>query len=181
MRSFEDVLDFWFVEHGPDHWFARTDEFDAALAAGFTETHAAVARGEAWRWRTEPRGRLAEIIVLDQFSRQLHRGAPEAFAQDKMALVLAQEAITLRVHDTVGKPAGMFVLMPFMHAESPVIQDEGLRLFEAYGVPEQVDYMAKHRETIARFGRFPFRNAALGRQSTAEEIAYMQEQQERGF
>src|SRR5690606_33936476 len=97
MRSFEDVLDFWFVEHGPDHWFARTDEFDAALAAGFTETHAAVARGEAWRWRTEPRGRLAEIIVLDQFSRQLHRGAPEAFAQDKMALVLAQEAIALGV------------------------------------------------------------------------------------
>lgn len=181
MQDFEDVLDFWFVEHGPDHWFARTDEFDAALAARFRETHQAVARGEAWAWRQQARGRLAEIIVLDQFSRQLHRGGADAFAQDKMALVLAQEAVALGVHEAVGKPAGMFVLMPFMHAESVVIQEEGMRLFEAYGEPEQVDYMAKHRDTIARFGRFPFRNAALGRQSTAEEIAYMEEHQERGF
>ena len=181
MRSLEEVLDFWFVEHGPDQWFARTDEFDAALAARFTETHAAVARGEAWAWRREPRGRLAEILVLDQFSRQLHRGAPEAFAQDKMALVLAQEALEHGVLDSVGKPAGMFVLMPFMHAESEVIQNKGVRLFEAYGEPDNLDYMVKHRDTIARFGRFPFRNAALGRQSTPEEIAYMEEHQDRGF
>ncbi len=181
MKGFEDVLAFWFVEHGPEHWFARTAEFDAALAERFSETHEAVSRGEAWAWRGDARGRLAEILVLDQFSRQLHRGSAAAFAQDGMALVLAQEAVSARVHETVGKPGGLFVLMPFMHAESVQVQEEGVRLFEAYGEPDNLDFMIKHRDTIARFGRFPFRNAALGRQSTPEEIAYMAEQHERGF
>lgn len=181
MRSAEDVTRFWFVEHGPDDWFGGDAGFDAALAAEFTPTHAAVARGEAWPWRNSPEGRLAEIIVLDQFSRQLCRGLAAAFAQDGMALVLAQEAVALGADKQVAPERAAFFYMPYMHAESLVIQDEGVRLFEALGNQNSLDFMRAHRETIARFGRFPFRNTALGRQSTQEELAYMEAQNGRMF
>ena len=180
MHSAEDIIAFWFVEHGKDDWFGGKAEFDAALAARFAQTHAAVARGEAWRWRQSPEGRLAEIIALDQFSRQLHRGSAQAFAQDKMALVLAQEAIAAGADQALGLERRMFVYMPFMHAESLVIQDEGVRLFAPFE-PEHQKFMTGHRDTIARFGRFPFRNGALGRVSTPEEETYMAEQGERVF
>lgn len=181
MQGPKAVIDFWFVEHGQDDWFGGKPEFDAALADRFADLHPQVARGEAWAWRETPEGRLAEIIVLDQFSRQLHRSSPEAFAQDKMALALAQEAVAGGHDMAVEHEWAMFFYMPYMHAESLVIQNEGVRLFEAYGNQNNLDFMVKHRETIARFGRFPFRNQALGRQSTAEEEAYMREQQDRSF
>jgi uncharacterized protein (DUF924 family) len=181
MDDANSVLGFWFVEHGKDDWFAGAPEFDVALADRFSNLHPRVARGEAWTWRRSPEGRLAEIIVLDQFSRQLHRGEAEAFAQDKMALVLAQEALALGADKAVERDWVPFFYLPFMHAESLVIQDEGMQLYEAYGDEEQLEYMRKHRETIARFGRFPFRNAALGRQSTPEEMAYMAEAGDRRF
>ena len=181
MQSFEAVLTFWFVDHGKDDWFAGKPEFDAELDEKFAALHAGVARGEAWTWRETPEGRLAEIIVLDQFSRQLHRGRPEAFAQDKMALALAQEAIAVGADDAVERQWATFFYLPFMHAESLVIQDEGIKLFEAHGDDEQLDYMRKHRDAIARFGRFPFRNKALGRLSTPQEEAYMAEAGDRAF
>jgi uncharacterized protein (DUF924 family) len=180
MRTAEDVLRFWFVEHGQDDWFGGKAEFDAALASQFAKTHAAVARGEAWQWRLTPEGRLAEIIVLDQFSRQLHRGEAAAFAQDKMAVVLTQEAIAAGADVEIAPERRMFVFMPFMHAESLVLQDEGVRHFAQFGA-DMLKFMTDHRDTIARFGRFPFRNTALGRQSSAEEVAYMQEQGDRAF
>tara|TARA_R110002020_G_scaffold12525_3_gene45881 strand:- start:1308 stop:1850 length:543 start_codon:yes stop_codon:yes gene_type:complete len=180
MHSAQDVIDFWFVQHGSDDWFGGKPEFDAALAGRFADNHPVVARGEAWHWRTTPEGRLAEIIVLDQFSRQLHRGSPEAFAQDKMALVLAQEAIAAGADQALELQRRMFVYMPFMHAESLVIQEEGVRLFAPFE-PELQKFMTGHRDTIARFGRFPFRNQALGRTSTPEEAAYMAEQADRVF
>ena len=180
MQGADDVIDFWFVQHGTDDWFGGKAEFDAALAADFADTHAAVARGEAWQWRQSPAGRLAEIIVLDQFSRQLHRGSAEAFAQDKMALVLAQEAIAAGADQALELERRMFLYMPFMHAESLLIQEEGVQLFAQFDADLQ-KFMTGHRDTIARFGRFPFRNKALGRTSTPEETAYMAEQGERVF
>ena len=180
MRTSGDVLRFWFVEHGPDDWFGGKPEFDTALAAEFAETHPRVALGEAWEWRKTPEGRLAEIIVLDQFSRQLHRGSAEAFAQDKMAVALAQEAIAAGADQAIAMERRMFLFMPFMHAESLVIQNEGCRHFEQFG-PDMVKFMTGHRDCIARFGRFPFRNKALGRESTPEELAYMEEQKDRVF
>src|SRR5689334_307042 len=93
MKSKSDVLKFWFEDHGPADWFAGTPEFDADIAAAFAETHAAVAKGESWDWRSTAAGRLAEIIVLDQFSRQLFRNDGRAFATDGIALALAQEAV----------------------------------------------------------------------------------------
>jgi uncharacterized protein (DUF924 family) len=181
MRTAEDVIHFWCVEHDKEDWFGGKPEFDARLEAEFGETHPHVARGEAWHWRRIPEGRLAEVIVLDQFSRQLHRGSAEAFAQDKMALVLAQEAIAAGADQIVEPVRRAFFYLPFMHAESLVSQDEGVKLYEKLGDAEQLDYMEKHREVIRRFGRFPFRNKALGRESTAEELAYMEEQGDRSF
>ena len=181
MRSAEDIIDFWFVQHGQEDWFGGKPEFDTTLATAFGQTHPHVALGEAWRWRSSPQGRLAEVIVLDQFSRQLHRGEPAAFEQDKMALALAQEAIAAGADMAVEPVRRAFFYLPFMHAESLVIQDEGVRLYEALGDADQLDYMRKHREVIARFGRFPFRNQALGRTSTPEGASYMAEQGDRAF
>ena len=181
MRTAEDVIRFWFVEHGPDDWFGGKAEFDAALAAEFAATHPRVALGEAWEWRKTPEGRLAEIIVLDQFSRQLHRGSAEAFAQDKMALVLAQEMVAQGLDTAMSLFERMFILLPFMHSESVVIQTESMRLHEALGDEKGLDFAAKHRDCIMRFGRYPFRNKALGRESTPEELTYMEEAGTRGF
>jgi uncharacterized protein (DUF924 family) len=175
MKSAGDVLKFWFEDHGPDDWFASKAEFDAEIAGAFGETHAAVARGEAWDWRTTPEGRLAEIIVLDQFSRQLFRGRAEAFASDAMALALAQEAVGGGHHNFLPLPRRGFVLMPFMHSESPLVQRESLRLHLALGEPNQLNFAEGHARVIERFGRFPMRNAALGRISTPEELAYIAE------
>ncbi|UYN99268.1 MAG: DUF924 domain-containing protein [Devosia sp.] len=180
MNNAQDVIQFWFVDHGADDWFSGAAAFDDKCHR-FADLHAQVARGEAWTWRDSPEGRLAEIILLDQFSRQLHRNSPVAFAQDKMALALAQEAVAGGCDMAVAHDWAMFFYMPYMHAESLVIQDEGVRLFKAYGDDNALEFMRKHRETVARFGRFPFRNKALGRTSTPEEVAYMQEQGDRAF
>lgn len=181
MRSAQDVIAFWFVEHGMDDWFGGKPEFDAALAENFADTHPKVALGEAWSWRITPEGRLAELIVLDQFSRQLHRGSAKAFAQDPMATALAQEAIAAGADQAVDAKWRMFFYMPFMHSESLLVQEEGVLLFKAMNDAYLLDFMTKHRDTVARFGRFPFRNVALGRVSTADELAYMEEQGVRVF
>ena len=124
-------------------------------------------------WRSTPQGRLAEIIVLDQFTRQLFRGQKRAFASDPLALALAQEAVAsgddLKLEDRQ-RP---FLYMPYMHSESPVIQEQAIRVFATLGNENDLDYAKKHQAVIERFGRFPKRNDALGRVSTAEEEAYM--------
>lgn len=173
MKTAPEVLDFWFVQHGQEDWFGAKPEFDALIAHEFGETHAAAARGEAWSWRTTPDGRLAEIIVLDQFSRQLFRGRGEAFAHDDMALVLAQEAVAGGHHNFLPLPQRMFMLLPYQHSESPIVQAESIRLHTAIGVPEVLKYAEAHAACVRRFGRFPKRNAALGRRSTEQELEYI--------
>lgn len=173
MRSHEDVLKFWFVDHDRSHWFGGGPAFDAKIAAEFGPTHAAVAAGEAWKWRETPAGRLAEIVVLDQFSRQLHRGTARAFASDAMALALAQEAVAAG-HDQALDPGPqrMFLYMPYMHSESLVVHDEAVRLFTALGNEDVLNFEIAHRDLLHRFGRYPRRNQPLGRPSTPEEAAY---------
>ncbi len=174
MQAPQDVLDFWFTEHGPDDWFAGKPELDAAIVARFAATHAAIARGEGFTWRSTIDGRLAEIIVLDQFSRQIHRGTAAAFASDGMALVLAQEAVGLGLDSLLDTHRRQFLYMPYEHAESLVVQAQSIRLFHALGDPEMMKFANWHLEVIQKFGRFPKRNAALGRTSTAAEIAYLE-------
>lgn len=169
-----DVHTFWFTEHGPADWFAANPDFDAAIAEKFSATHEQVARGEAWEWRRTPLGRVAEIIVLDQFSRQLHRGSARAFAQDAMALALAQEAVALGIDMVLTHPPQRtFLYMPYMHSESLPVHEEAMRLFTELGDENTLNFELAHVDTLKRFGRYPRRNAVLGRESTAEEIEYM--------
>lgn len=179
MKTADDVIRFWFVENGREQWFGGGPEFDARLTALFADTHAAVAAGEAWRWRATSEGRLAEIVVLDQFSRQIHRGDPRAFASDPMALALAQEAVAGGHDQNVPHERRMFFYLPYMHSESLVIHEESLRLHQSLGVQEGVDYELAHQDVLRRFGRYPRRNAALGRASTPEEVAYIESDQGR--
>ncbi|RYE10832.1 MAG: DUF924 domain-containing protein [Hyphomicrobiales bacterium] len=173
MKTAADILKFWFEDHGPEDWFAAKPEFDALIVAEFSETHAALARGEGWRWRSNPPGRLAEIIVLDQFSRQIYRGEGRAFACDPMALVLAQEAVAGGHHNFLPPPQRMFLLLPYGHAESAEVQAESIRLNMSFASDEMMKHVRGHAECIARFGRFPKRNAALGRPSTPVEAEYI--------
>ena len=172
MKTAADVLHFWFVQHGREQWFGGGPDFDARLTAEFAETHLAVAAGEAWTWRTTSEGRLAEIIVLDQFSRQIYRGQARAFASDGMALVLAQEAVAGGHDQAVPEEKRMFFYLPYMHSESLVVHEEALRLYQALGTQEFIDYELAHQGVLKRFGRYPRRNEALGRTSTSQELAY---------
>ena len=181
MRHAEEVYRFWFEEHGEKDWFAGSAAFDAAIAERFGQTHAALARGEGFSWRSEARGRLSEIIVLDQFSRQLFRNDARAFAQDPMALVLAQELVAQDLYLALTEAERMFAFLPYMHSESLVVHEEAVRLHERFASAEALEFEIKHRDTLMRFGRYPKRNAALGRQSTPEEQAYLDEIGDRAF
>jgi len=176
-----DVTQFWFEAHGPADWWSADPAFDREIAERFGEIHARLARGEGFAWRTTPEGRLAEIIVLDQFSRQLYRQSPRAFAQDGMALVLAQEAVAAGVDRQLAGDRRAFLYMPYMHAESLVVQQAAVPLFAALGGDEFSKAGAEHLEVLARFGRFPKRNAALGRTSTPAEVTYLAEIGDRMF
>ena len=127
-----------------------------------------------FEWRKNPKGRLAEIIVLDQFSRNIYRGLPESFIADPQALTLAQEAV-VGDHDELDHLEKAFLYMPFMHSESLLIQDQSVRLFENLGNQNNLDYAIKHREVIQRFGRFPHRNSILGRPSSVEETEFLKQ------
>ena len=169
----QQVLSFWFERHGPDQWWSKDPAFDAAIRAAFGVLHARAARAELHDWRARPVGRLAEIIVLDQFSRNLHRDDPRAFACDGMALVLAQEAVRIGADRALPPERRKFVYMPYEHSESPHIHALAVPLFESLGEPDSLDYELQHKAIIDRFERYPHRNEALSRPSTAEEIAFL--------
>ena len=169
----EQVLSFWFERHGPDQWWAKEPAFDEAIRTEFGALHASATRGELHDWHDGPDGRLAEIIVLDQFSRNLYREDPRAFACDGMALALAQEAVRVRADRAVPLERRKFFYMPYEHSESPRIHEIAVTLFESLGDAETLDYEMQHKAIIDRFGRYPHRNKVLGRTSTAEEIAFL--------
>lgn len=173
MASVQDVLQFWFEEATPKQHFGKDAAFDAEICERFADTHRAAARGEFATWRDTADGRLAEIIVLDQFSRNLFRDNPRAFAADGMALVLAQEAIHVGADREMPAARRAFLYMPFMHSESRVIHVDAERLFRQSGLERNYDFELKHKAIIDRFGRYPHRNAILGRKSTPEESAFL--------
>lgn len=173
MQLAKEVLDFWFVEHGQEDWFASSDEFDAKLKERFFGLHAQVAIGEASAWRATPEGRVAEIIVLDQFSRQFFRERPEAFATDGMALVLAQELVASGLDKMLTKDQRFFAYMPFMHSESLIVHDTAQQVFIDLGNEGNLKFEQMHLEILRKFGRYPKRNEALERTSTQEELDYI--------
>jgi len=170
----QDVLHFWFDEATPQQLFKKDAAFDAEIRARFGETHRAAAHGELAAWRDTPDGRLAEIIVLDQFSRNLFRDDARAFATDGMALVLAQEAVRAGADRSIPEARLAFLYMPFMHSESRAIHVEAERLFRHPGLEDNYRFELKHKAIIDRFGRYPHRNVVLGRASTPEELAFLQ-------
>lgn len=180
-KGAKDVIAFWFDEHGPEDWFIGKSAFDAEVAIQFGATHEALARGEGFTWRQSPEGRLAEIIVLDQFSRQLYRDDGRAFIQDLMALALAQEAVAAGLDHQLPLAKRSFLYMPYMHAESLVVHEEAMKLFGAMEGENWLKFEIGHFEAIKRFGRFPKRNWVLNRPSTPEELVYLAEIGNRAF
>lgn len=175
MNMIEEVLRFWFEQNGPEQWWSSDPEFDAAIRSRFGTLHGRVVQGELHGWRDTPEGRLAEIIVLDQFSRNLYRDDPRAFAADGMALALAQEAVRIGADQAVPPVRRQFVYMPYQHSESRRIHRAAVPLFASLDVPESLDFERRHKAIIDRFGRYPHRNRVLGRSSTEEEIAFLRE------
>ncbi|HCO44183.1 DUF924 family protein [Immundisolibacter sp.] len=169
----DDVLAFWFEQTAPAQWWASDPAFDALIRQRYGALLQQAARGELYAWRATPHGRLAEVIVLDQFSRNIHRDTPRAFAQDGMALALAQEAVAAGVLTTLEPVQRGFVLMPYMHSESRAIHALAQPLFAAFAPRNTVRHARRHKAVIDRFGRYPHRNAVLGRPSTAEELAFL--------
>lgn len=172
---YQQVLDFWFDEVGPARWWVKDAELDAQISHRFADLHRQAARCELYRWRQQPEGRLAEIIVLDQFSRNMFRHSAEAFAQDALALGLAQEALSVHTQQALNPAQRSFLYLPFMHSESLLIHELAVTLFSEKGLEMNYDFELKHKAIIERFGRYPHRNALLGRASTAEETAFLKE------
>lgn len=174
-EGWKEILAFWFEEVTPEQHFVKDSDFDATITRRFQDTHTAARRGELADWRLSGKGRLAEIIVLDQFSRNMFREKPLAFAQDAQALALAQEAVAQGGDGDLPVAWRLFMYLPYMHSESPLVHKEAMRLFDQPGLEPSLEYEIKHKRIIDRFGRYPHRNKALGRDSTAEEIAFLKE------
>lgn len=170
-----EVLDFWFDPQTKPHWFAASAEFDLEVTRRFESLTQKAAAGELHAWRDTVNGRLAEIILLDQFSRTIWRNTPKAFSQDAQALVLSQEALAKHALQALNEDGRQFLLMPMMHSESRAIHAWAEPLFKVHTHANVYDYELKHKAIIDRFGRYPHRNQILGRVSSAEELAFLEE------
>ena len=179
--EYTHVIDFWFNELAEADWFSGGAQIDQLITDRFMSVHSAAVAGELWTWRETALGSLAEVIVLDQFSRNLYRGQATAFASDGQALSLAQVAITKGFDVDLTSDQRQFLYMPFMHSESKLVHVEGLRLFTALGDEGNLKYEIIHKDIIDQFGRYPHRNQQLGRESTPEEIDYLSNTQESFF
>lgn len=168
-----DILDFWFKEHGPNAWFAKDDAFDRAIRDCFSETLAQAATGKLDHWMKEPHGELALIIVLDQFSRNIYRNDDRAFSNDYKALELAKRVVDNGNDAHFDVEERPFIYLPFEHSEAAEDQARCVELFTALGNANMREWAVKHKDIIDRFGRFPHRNAVLGRTSTPEEEAFL--------
>ena len=170
-----EVLEFWFREVDRKSWWQANKDFDELIRHRFGTLLEQAAKAELYGWRNSPTGRLAEIIVLDQFSRNIYRGSPRAFAQDAMALVLAQEAIGAGADQVLEPTERSFMYLPFMHSESALIHRQAERLYRENAPGNNYEFELKHKAIIDRFGRYPHRNKALGRESTAEELEFLKQ------
>ncbi|OBT24563.1 DUF924 family protein [Vibrio splendidus] len=173
--TYQNVLEFWFDELTPKDWFTGGGEIDTLIESRFAKLYKAAIQGELFEWRQNAEGRLAEIIVLDQFSRNLGRNSPDAFTADPMALVLAQEAVAGGFDHQLNQQQKSFLYMPYMHSESLLMHEQAVLLFSQTGLENNLDFEFKHKVIIERFGRYPHRNEVLGRTSTPEEIEFLQQ------
>lgn len=171
----QDILQFWFEELTPRQHFVKDPLIDGAMHRRFGATLEAASRCELFGWRGTAQGRLAEILVLDQFSRNIFRDTARAFAQDRLALMLAQELVASGQDRSLSPERRVFVYMPYMHSESLVIHKQAVALFTQPGMESNLDFEMRHKDIIERFGRFPHRNQLLQRASSPPEIAFLSE------
>ena len=171
----DSILHVWFEELTAKQHFVKDATLDETIRARFGDTLEAAARCELFAWRDTAEGRLAEIIVLDQFSRNVYRDTPRAFAQDALALVLAQELVASTQDRSLPEAQRVFAYMPYMHSESALVHAQGVALFTQLGIQDNLDFELRHKAIIDRFGRYPHRNAILARTSSAEELAFLSE------
>jgi uncharacterized protein (DUF924 family) len=169
----DSIIHFWFEELIPKQHFAKDAKLDEAIRTRFGATLEAAAKCALLAWRTTPEGRLAEILVLDQFSRNVYRDTARSFAQDPLALVLAQELVASGGDRKLPLAQRDFAYMPYMHSESAQVHTQAVALFTQPGMEETLRYELHHKSIVDRFGRYPHRNAILGRTSSAEELAFL--------
>ncbi len=169
----EDINDFWFSPQARNNWFTPNERFDDEIRLRFEETYNEAHQGAYSEWRGDARGGLALVLLFDQFPRNMFRGVAQAFATDDLALEIARETITAGLDRQLSEEERGFFYMPYMHSEDHGVQDVGLRLYGELGHKERLDFMWRHHAIISQFGRFPHRNAVLGRQSTDEEIVFL--------
>ena len=175
MVTDNEIIQFWFDEIEPKQWWVKDEAFDAMILDRFLSTHQQAMQGDLYTWRTTPLGRLAEIIVLDQFSRNMFRGQAESFASDALALCLAQTAVACDAQKSLKGKQISFLYMPFMHSESKSIHQVAERLFSEPEVIGNKDFELKHKAIIDKFGRYPHRNEILGRTSTEQELSFLKQ------
>lgn len=169
----DTVLRFWFEETSPAQWWKVDPAFDERVRGRFGALYEQALRCECFAWRATAEGRLAEVIVLDQFARNLHRGTARAFAGDALALALAQEAVAAGADLALPVDRRAFLYLPYMHSESVAIHAVGEPLMRERAPQHTHEFELKHKAIVDRFGRYPHRNAILGRASTAEEAVFL--------
>ena len=172
---YQTIIDFWFQELEPSQWWQKDLDFDAMIQKRFGHLHEQATAGELYSWRETAKGSLAEIIILDQFSRNIYRDKPEAFASDPLALALSQFAISKKFDEQLNQTERSFMYLPFMHSESAMIHEGALKLYESLGNAGNLDFELRHKTIIDRFGRYPHRNKILGRLSSAEEAEFLKQ------
>ncbi|MFD2166473.1 DUF924 family protein [Thalassotalea euphylliae] len=170
-----DVIHYWFEELTPQQWWIKDNKLDMQITNRFAQLHRQAMQGELFRWRETALGSLAEVIVLDQFSRNIYRDTAKSFAADPLALALAQQAISKSYDKEVSEQQRGFFYLPFMHSESVIIHKEAVKLYKELGNENNLSFELQHQAIIERFGRYPHRNSILGRQSTSEEQAFLKE------
>lgn len=172
-----DIIHFWFKDLTPEDWFAQSVATDSLIKTRFGSLLEEAKKGELFSWRESALGRLAEIIILDQFSRNIYRNTPQAFEADPMALVLAQEMVKQGHDKELSVEMKAFAYMPYMHSESKIIHEEAMKLFSIQGLEYNLKFEIEHKEIIDRFGRYPHRNKTLGRDSTESELDFLKTHQ----
>ncbi|MFK5893548.1 MAG: DUF924 family protein [Pseudomonadota bacterium] len=171
--NYQEILKFWFEDIKPAQIWIKDKAFDQLIIDRFSAVYQKATKCELYQWRETPDGRLAEIIVLDQFSRNMFRDSPKAFAFDSLALSLSQQAVAMGADQIVDKAKRSFIYLPLMHSESKEIHKQALEIYQKHGVQGSLDFEIKHKAIIDRFGRYPHRNKVLNRKSSAEEIEFL--------
>ena len=175
MAEIEEILNFWFIECKPEQWFKKNEDFDRMIEKNFSSAIEDAINGKLESWEETETGCLALIILLDQFTRNVFRDTPRAFAGDERALALSKLCFNKDYLTNLDIHRRQFMLMPMMHSENLAVQDAALPLFKKYASEKDYEYAEKHRDIIARFGRFPHRNVILGRKSTNEELEFLKQ------